>query len=180
MRTGKGNSGSINQGFFFSSLRIRDLHECNNKHLCQRLMLDGSDWRHVVAKLCFSCDQPGHQLSPQFPHYAAVKQEEMTDIISLWSNTVDPYINTTDAICTGRKIIECAEIRNYFEAFPLFRAAGQIGLIKEGKTGSFKVASIINWLPQPKGLPGQGRTRKQLCCWTEPLGSYYSQTVGIL
>lgn len=33
----------------------------------------------------------------------------------------------------------------------------QIGLIKEGgKTGSFKVKSIMNWLAGPKGLLGQG------------------------
>lgn len=95
----------------------------------------------------------------------------MTDIISLWSNIVDPYINTTDAICAGHKIIECAEIGYYFEVFPLCRAAGQIGLIKEGKTGSFKVTSIINWSPQPKGLPGQGSIRKQLCCCAQSLGS---------
>lgn len=100
------------------------------------------------------------------------KQEEMTDIISPWSNIVDPYINTTDAICAGHKIIERAEIGNYFELFPLFSAAGQIGLIKEGKTGSFKVKSIINWSPQPKGLPGQGSIRKQLCCCAQSLGSH--------
>lgn len=70
-------------------------------------------------------------------------------------------MNATDAIWA--KIIECAEIGCYFEVFPLRRAEGQIGLIKEGKTGSFKVKSIINWLAQPKGLPGQGNTRKQLC-----------------
>lgn len=69
------------------------------------------------------------------------------------------------------QIIECAEIGHYFEEFPLFRAAGQIGLIKEGKTGSFKVTSIINWSAQPKGLPGQGSTRKQLCC-AQSLGSH--------
>lgn len=73
---------------------------------------------------------------------------------------------------TGHKIIECAEIGNYFEVFPLFRAAGQIGLIKEGKTGSFKVTSIINWSPQPKGLPGQGSMRKQLCCCAQSMGSH--------
>lgn len=61
----------------------------------------------------------------------------MTDIISLWSNIVDLCINTTDAICAGHKIIECAEIGNYFEVFPLFRAAGQIGLIKDGKNRKF-------------------------------------------
>lgn len=32
-----------------------------------------------------------------------VKQEAMTDTISLWSDIVGAYINTTDAIC------ECAE-----------------------------------------------------------------------
>lgn len=68
------------------------------------------------------------------------------------------------------QIIECAEIGHYFEEFPLFRTAGQIGLIKEGKTGSFKVTSIINWSAQPKGLPGQGNIRKQLCC-AQSLGS---------
>lgn len=77
-----------------------------------------------------------------------------------------------DAICTEHKIIECAEIGNYFEGFPLPRTAGQIGLIREGKTGSFKVTSIINWSPQPKGLPGQGSTRKQLCCCGQSLGSH--------
>lgn len=61
----------------------------------------------------------------------------MTDIISLWSNVVGTYINTTDAICTEYKIIECAEIGNYFEVFPLFRAAGQIGFIKGGKNRKF-------------------------------------------
>lgn len=52
--------------------------------------------------------------------------------------------------------VERAEIGLYFEEFPLVGAAGQIGLIKEGKTGSFKVMSIINWSAQPKGPPGQG------------------------
>lgn len=96
----------------------------------------------------------------------------MTDIISLRSNIVGTYINTTDAICAEHKIIECAEIENYFEVFPLFRAAGQIGFIKGGKTGSFKVTSIINWTPQPKGLPGQRSTRKQLCCCAQSVGSH--------
>lgn len=69
------------------------------------------------------------------------------------------------------RIVECAEIAHYFEEFPLVGAAGQIGLIKEGKTGSFKVTSIINWSAQPKGLPGQGSTRKPLCCFAQPQGS---------
>lgn len=173
MRTGKGNSGGINQVFFFFlSPQNKWPHECNNKHLRQRLMLDGPDLGHVVTNPCAGCASVGHQLSSQFPHYSGAKQEEMTDIISLWSNIVDPYINTNDAICTGHKIIECAEIGNYFEVFPLFSAAGQIGLIKEGKTGSFKVTSIINWSPQPKGLPGQGSIRKQLCCCAQSLGSH--------
>lgn len=77
-----------------------------------------------------------------------------------------------NVICARHKIIECAEIGNYSEVFPLFRKAGQIGLIKEGKTGSFKVTSIINCSPRPKGLPGQGSTRKQLCCCAQPLGSH--------
>lgn len=69
------------------------------------------------------------------------------------------------------RIVECAQIGHYFEEFPLVRAAQQIGLIKEGKTGSFKVTSIINWSAQPKGLPGQGSTRKPLCCFAQPQGS---------
>lgn len=77
-----------------------------------------------------------------------------------------------DAICAGHKISKCAEIGNYSKLFPLFGIAEQIGLIREGKTGSFKVTSIINWPPQPKGLPGQGSTRKQLCCCAQSLGSH--------
>lgn len=69
------------------------------------------------------------------------------------------------------QMVQRAEIGHYFEEFPLVGAAGQIGLIKEGKTGSFKVTSIINWSAQPKGLPGQGNTRKQLCCFSQPQGS---------
>lgn len=69
------------------------------------------------------------------------------------------------------QILECAEIGHYFEEFPLYRATGQIGLIKEGKTGSFKVTSIINWSAQPKGLRGQGSIRKQLCCSAQSLSS---------
>lgn len=172
MRTGKSNSGGINQGFFFSSsTQNKWLHECNNKHLRQRLMLDGPDCGHVVPNVQTGYALLGHRHCPQFPHYSEMKQEEMTDIISLWSNTVDAYINTTDAICAWHKIIECAEIGDYFKAFPLFRGAGQIGLIKLGKTGSFKVTSIINWSPQSKGLPGQESTRKQPCCCTQSLSS---------
>lgn len=102
------------------------------------------------------CAHLGHH-SPHNSHIIQGQAGRNNRHNFLGSNTVDRYINATwcNLLYSGYKIIECADILSYFKVFPLFQAAGQIGLIKEGKTGSFKVTSIMNWLPQPKGLPGQ-------------------------
>lgn len=85
----------------------------------------------------------------------------MTDIISFIKHSLTTLTQLMQSVLA--QITERTEIGPYFEEFPLFRAAVQIGLIKEGKTGSFKVTSIINWSAQPKGLRGQGSMRKPLC-----------------
>lgn len=82
MRTGKGNSGGINQDFF--SPLLFDLSRISD---CESVIInisgrDGCKMRPDPGHVVPICALTEHLALTQFPHYREAKQEEMTDIIS--------------------------------------------------------------------------------------------------